>query len=189
LLTVGPLIPRVAALGLRIALHLSFEISRGQIVQVHGVIQAKQALLSCSQLALNQFTMGMKSIQVAVQSFIAQGGKIRDHNVGQRGVPDPIGHGMLGQREDQTIQRHDFTQQTGAIREPRGKQDLVQSQLPPYLMPDMNGSCFAGFLQAHSLRVDGHQGFGFGTGCRRARLWSPPPFFDHAFERRIGSSE
>ncbi len=67
-------IPRVATLRLRIALCLSFEIRRGQIVQVHGVIQAKQALLPCTQLALNEFTMGMKTIQVTVQSFVVQTG-------------------------------------------------------------------------------------------------------------------
>src|SRR5205814_1044493 len=50
LLAIGPLIPRVAALGLRVARGLALEVSRGQIVQVQSVVEMEQRLLAFGQL-------------------------------------------------------------------------------------------------------------------------------------------
>ena len=115
LLAIGPLIPRVATLGLRITLSLAFEVSRGQIIQVQSVVEMKQRLLAFGQLRFDALAVRVQPVQVAVQSIVVQRGKIHAQDVGQRRTPHPIRHGMLGQRKDQTVQGHRFTQQAGSV--------------------------------------------------------------------------
>src|SRR5215831_6538049 len=93
---------------------------------------------------------------------------------------------MLRQGEDQTIQRHPFTQPASTLRQSRAPQDLVQPQLLPDLMSHMNGPSFARLLQAHALAVDGQHRFALGMGHGRLRLSSSPPACGHRFPLGIG---
>src|SRR5258707_12836671 len=72
LLAVRSLVSRVAALGLRIALALAFEVGRRQIVEVVRVVEVEEALLSLRQGALDTLSVRLETVQVAVQSGVAE---------------------------------------------------------------------------------------------------------------------
>src|SRR6266550_8586907 len=86
-LAIGPLIPRVAALGLRrVARGLALEVSRGQIVQIQSVVEMKQRLLALGQRRFDVLAVRVQSVQVAIQSIVVQRGKIHAQKVGQSGT-------------------------------------------------------------------------------------------------------
>jgi hypothetical protein len=73
----GTLIARVAALGLRIARRLALEVGRRQIVKVQSLVEMEPRLLAFGQLGFNALPVRMPPIPIAVQRFVAEGGKVR----------------------------------------------------------------------------------------------------------------
>jgi hypothetical protein len=156
LLTVRPVIARVSVLGLGIVQALAFEVRRGQIVEVDGVVQVEQRALPRGQGLLDPGALGVQPIQVAIQRLVAEGGEVGLQDIGQGRAPDPVGHRVLRCRAHQAVQRHQLGEQTGPRREAGRGQDRIQCERPPQLMAGVDGTGFADVLEPDLVGVNGH---------------------------------
>ncbi len=75
LLAVGTLVARVAELRLGVCCYLPFEVGRGQIVQVDGVIEGEERLLPFGKFPLYGFPLGIEPVQVAIESVLERAQK------------------------------------------------------------------------------------------------------------------
>ena len=100
LLAIGPLVARVAPFGLWVSLGLPFEIGRCQIVQIERVIEVEQRLFSFGKLPLDLFSIRVKRVQVAVKRILVELRKVLSQDVCNGGAPNPIRHGMFGERKN-----------------------------------------------------------------------------------------
>jgi hypothetical protein len=71
LLAVGPLVARLVALGLRIALGQTLEVGRGEIIEEERVVEVKQAPFACGERGFNLLAARMKLVEVAVKGVVA----------------------------------------------------------------------------------------------------------------------
>jgi hypothetical protein len=154
LFAVRAVIPRIAALGLRIALALPFEVRRGQVVEVDRVVQVEQRALAGGQGLFDRGTLGMQPVEIAIQRLITERGEVHAQDVRQRRAPDPVGHGMLRGRPHQPVQRHHFSQQLRARAQAGVSEDRIQLQQVPHLMAHVHGPGFAFVFDPHALGVD-----------------------------------
>ena len=66
LFAVGPLVAGISSLGLWVRFRLSFEIGRGQVIQIDSVVQIEQRLFLLRQCALDMFAVRMQPVQIPV---------------------------------------------------------------------------------------------------------------------------
>ena len=96
---------------------------------------------------------------------------------------------MFGKREDQAVQRHDFGELAGAVGKSRPRQNLVQPQLPPHLVADMNRARLPGLFHRDSVGIDRQARVDLRRGLRRqgADAACPADLLSKSLDRRIRS--
>ena len=70
LFAIGPMVSRITALCLRIAVGLAFKVSRGHVVDQKVVLQAKQFAQAVFQVFFQCFFVGQQLIQGAIPPVI-----------------------------------------------------------------------------------------------------------------------
>ena len=169
LLAIRPMIARIAALGLRVTRALPFEVRRGQVVEVDGVVQGEERALPGGQRLLDPCPLGVQAIEVAIQRIVGERGEVRAEDVGQRRAPDPVGHGVLRGGPHQAVQRHHFRQALRPPTQPGRREDRIQVQQAPHLMAHVHGPRFPFVLGRHPVGVDREAG----PRAAGAGAWSP----------------
>jgi hypothetical protein len=106
LLAVGSMIAGIAALGLVVAGARALEVGRGEIVEIDRRIEVEQAALARNQRRLDRGAVRMKLVEHEVERILFERLEVGAENVGERGAPDPIRHGVFGAWRDQAIERH-----------------------------------------------------------------------------------
>ena len=173
LLAVGPVIARVAALGLRILRALAFKVGGRQVVEVDRVVQVEQRALARGQGLLDRRALRMQPIEIAIERLVTERAEVRPENVAERGAPDPVRHGVLRGRAHQAIERHDLTEPPRPRTQPGLGQDRVERERLPQLMANMDRARFADILDADRVGVNrepvASRRLGAGPTPRRAR--------------------
>jgi len=176
LLAVPAVITRVPAFGLRVERALPFEVRRGQIVEVEGVVQVEKRAFARDQGLLDPRALGMQPRQILIERLVTERTEIGAEDVGHGRAPDPVRHRMLRGRVHQAVQGHDLGQQPGPRGEARLVQDSVELQRPPHLMAHMDRARFPGvfgldLIDVHGQHVgaDGRRGPGPTTRWVRLR--------------------
>ena len=106
LLAVGPMIARIAALGLAVAGALALEIGRGEIVEIDRGVEIEQAALARNQRRLDGGAVRMQLVEHLVERVFRERVEVGAEDIGKRGAPDPIRHGVFGARRNQAIEHH-----------------------------------------------------------------------------------
>ena len=125
LLAVGPVIARIAALGLAVLGSKSLEIGRGEIVKVDRGVEIEQAALARNQCRLDSGAVRMQFVEHLIKRVFGKPLKVDIEDISERRAPDPVRHGVLGARRDQPIERHQAACQGGQSR--------AQTRNPMYL--------------------------------------------------------
>ena len=95
LLAVRPLVARVAAGRLRVGQRRPFEITAGQVDQIHRGIQIEQVALPPGQRCLDRFPLVVQTVEVAVQRRKRRPREMHPEQVVHRRPLHPVPHGVL----------------------------------------------------------------------------------------------
>src|SRR4029434_5156144 len=84
LLTIRPLITRVAPPGLPVSYRLPLKVGRGQIVEVNRLVEMEQLLLAGGEFPFDLLAMRMQPVKIAVERVLGERGKLRPPDVSPR---------------------------------------------------------------------------------------------------------
>ena len=154
LLTIRPVIARVAALGLGIALTLAFEIGRGEIVEIDRGVEIEQAALAFDERSLDGRTMLMEFVEHLVKRVFCNGVEIGVEKIAERGAPQPGRHCVFGGRRDQAIEHHRTGEPSRGCRQAAAAQDTVEFEALPELIADVDRTGLAMALGCDPRRID-----------------------------------
>ena len=168
LLAVRAVVAGVPACGLRIEPALPFEVRRGQVVEVEGVVQGEERALVRGQGPLDRHALGMQPVQIAIQRLVAERAEVGAEEVGQGRAPDPGGHGVLRGRVHQAVQCHELREPLRPGREAGLRQDPVQLEGAPHVMAHVDRARFPVVFGLDLIGVHGDHVGADGRGGARA---------------------
>jgi hypothetical protein len=90
LLAIGAVIARVAALRLRIALGLPFEVGRGEVIQQHVIVHGKQLPHPPAQVRLKRRFMRQQLVERAIQPILVHQRLVQLQQITERRASIPV---------------------------------------------------------------------------------------------------
>jgi len=157
LLAVRPAVPRGPPLGLGILEALPLEVRGGQVVEEEAALQVEQRPLPLRQGALDRDALRVQPVEVLVERLVDQRVEVCPQQIGQRGASDPVGHGVLGQRPHQPVERHDLREHPRACRQAGPGHHRVHPELLPQLVPHVHRSRLPRLFRRHLIGVHGDE--------------------------------
>jgi len=154
LLAVRSVVARIAALGFVIAPTLALEVGRREIVQIDCRIEIEQAALALDQRRLDRAPVRMQLVEHLIERVFLERVEVGAEDVGERRAPDPVRHGVLRARRDQSIERHRAGQCPHRGRQLAVAQDVGKPQALPELVANMDRTRFPMVLGRNPRRID-----------------------------------
>ena len=121
----------------------------------------------------------MQFVEHLIKRVFSKPLQVDIEDISERRAPDPVRHGMLGARRDQSIERHHTGEPLHCLRKPALAQNAIRLKPAPELIADMHRPSLAMALARHAAGIDLDQARvrARWRRCTSGRLAGLPPLY------------